>query len=282
MHTVHYVASFMNRIIRYPKDIIMKRLQRQKRRKTVCTQKKKEDGSKCTCSKCIGYRTSQQKRVIEPDFFANLAYQHRISKQEEISPGKDIITNSSCQDVTDPDNCKTTSDHRDVQISSCTGWSYWTNGKQRYMPPLYHPCRIPSKSECSSSMSGYRSATPTADSLNESLKIRKNASETSIVTHNRSVVEIAIYKRKKQNRSKSDSRFILRRNKKNSTKRLTRSASTKTASFKKKKRSKRLFNVGRNRSKDTSSRKISKVTSHTSLNNFSTRVCCSRSIINLK
>ncbi|XP_011298875.1 uncharacterized protein [Fopius arisanus] len=124
-NTFSFFSGWMGRVARAKREVITKRLRKRRKRLETCRTNRRP--CKCNCTKCSSYRYLQRKRVLEPDYLANWAYQERISRD-------------------------------DLEQSDYKGVVWWTDVNRRvFMPPLIND--LPTRSNYSST-SGFRSASP--------------------------------------------------------------------------------------------------------------------------
>ncbi|XP_011298873.1 uncharacterized protein [Fopius arisanus] len=149
-NTFSFFSGWMGRVARAKREVITKRLRKRRKRLETCRTNRRP--CKCNCTKCSSYRYLQRKRVLEPDYLANWAYQERISR-DDLSPVEEVVLDSSRAE-----SRKSREDHRDLEQSDYKGVVWWTDVNRRvFMPPLIND--LPTRSNYSST-SGFRSASP--------------------------------------------------------------------------------------------------------------------------
>ncbi|XP_024941707.1 uncharacterized protein LOC112494496 isoform X2 [Cephus cinctus] len=169
------------------KPISTKRLQRKGVKSRGCGRKHCGTNCVCSCNRCKKYSSFQKKRVLNTNFLADLAYNHRVSRNQEIvgsqldNEGK-LNKDSNRISIQDPSQ-DLIKDHRDVSIPKKNGQEWWTSLKHQYMPPLSQGYPEPTRSDCSSVTSGFRSEIP--NSFTDSLSVLKSVSAISNLSHTR-------------------------------------------------------------------------------------------------
>ncbi|XP_015118825.1 uncharacterized protein LOC107042338 [Diachasma alloeum] len=214
-NTLNFVGGWMGRVARAKREVITKRLRRRRKKLEACKMGKRGP-CKCSCVKCSSYRYVQRKRVLEPDYLANLAYQQRIC-QDDVSPDGENVPESP---RTPPEMRKPREDHRDLQQSDYDGVVWWTDVNHRVlMPPLLND--LPTRSNYSST-SGFRSASP---DILESSETTINTSDSSDSSDYQSCWEDSSSPRTIKMSSKSEPRVRNIRTERSRVTRTSRSAS---------------------------------------------------------
>ncbi|XP_063992774.1 uncharacterized protein LOC135170673 isoform X2 [Diachasmimorpha longicaudata] len=166
---------------------------------------------KCSCAKCSYV---QRRRVLEPDYLDNLAYQRRIS--QDISPAERDVPESPELPL---EELKVREDHRDLQQLNYDGVVWWTGVNHRVlMPPLLN--NLPTRSNYSST-SGFRSASPDILESNDTI----NTSDGYDSSDYQSCWEDSSSPRTMRMSSKSEPRVANLRTEQNRVTRTSRSAS---------------------------------------------------------
>ncbi|XP_043269290.1 uncharacterized protein [Venturia canescens] len=207
------------------------------------------------CRKSIRY--VKKERVIEPDFLANLAYNQRVSRNNE----------TSIDGYNEPVG----------EITLSPGETWWNKvvNQRSNMPPLNcAPLSKPTKSECSSATSGFRSATP--DIFSDAVEPSRSVTPLSVNTENsRSDATNAIPRVTEGSESGSKTlRSLVNIQSKIETRMTTRSKSNNVGERPKKKEAPASTIISR-RKKMGKKKKITRSTSHGS-DCFSTCAKCSR------
>ncbi|XP_024941709.1 uncharacterized protein LOC112494496 isoform X4 [Cephus cinctus] len=117
-NTTCFICNCLDRFLCACKPISTKRLQRKGVKSRGCGRKHCGTNCVCSCNRCKKYSSFQKKRVLNTNFLADLAYNHRVSRNQEIvgsqldNEGK-LNKDSNRISIQDPSQ-DLIKDHRDV------------------------------------------------------------------------------------------------------------------------------------------------------------------------
>ncbi|KAH0558137.1 uncharacterized protein LOC123272121 [Cotesia glomerata] len=136
-----------------------------------------KSSGKCGCTKCA---RRKRKKEVKSVITEEMAYQHQDKMAPTVEENKINLETGQVNNLNEEEYSHL-GDYRKLQQTDLTERAWWTDMTHRvYMPPLMlqKPSSKPTRSECSSATSGFRSARPeTPDPPSSSSSLISDASE---------------------------------------------------------------------------------------------------------